>query len=511
MYQDVILRQTRIAASLAVAALAFGASVAGAQDIPKCQGTIVKGAQQYASARIKALQKCEEGRLTGKITTTCAADSKTQDKITKAAQKLQDGIAKSCASVTVGDLGFGNLVNRCTGGLYAGEYCATDAQCPGTCVGGTKNGEWCTSNGNCPSGTCTGNGGPGTCSGTSLCPAFLNDKLGTPCVAPLASAADVGTCLTCTSAQKIDAVIDTFYGTLLPASADKDVLKCQKDIGKRTAKYFDAVEKALSKCQQAVIKAGSGTCPDAKATDSITKAAGKLDAALAKTCVDASKISGGARPSQILGEAPRFGTCAPVDTQTPAGLSAALGCLAGNAASCDVGLSVATPACSTLLCGNGQIDAGETCDDGNTVADSGVGADDICPPDCSVSPCTSPTGTQSVTVQLATSVPLVNALVLVGYDDNKVSIPGVGANPSVLASVTSGVFATSPRDTETALRIDLEDPTLAGVGSGAAATVTFGTCTGTPVTAADFNCIVVSAGDTSFAEVFGATCAVTVP
>jgi hypothetical protein len=41
--------------------------------------------------------------------------------------------------------------------------------------------------------------------------------------------------------------------------------------------------------------------------------------------------------------------------------------------------------------------------------------------------------------------------------------------------------------------------------------VTFTTCTGTPVTAADFNCIVVSAGDTNFAEVFGATCAVTVP
>src|SRR5512143_3810581 len=133
MYQNAILRQTRIAASLAVAAVAFGASVAGAQDIPKCQGTIVKGAQQYASARIKALQKCEEGRLTGKITTTCAADSKTQDKITKAATKLQGGITKACNGVTVSDLGFDNLVPRCVGGERDGELCSTDAQCPGVC------------------------------------------------------------------------------------------------------------------------------------------------------------------------------------------------------------------------------------------------------------------------------------------------------------------------------------------------------------------------------------------
>ena len=45
-----------------------------------------------------------------------------------------------------------------------------------------------------------------------------------------------------------------------------------------------------------------------------------------------AKISGGARPSQILGESPRFGTCAAANTQTPAGLSATLGCLAQNAA-----------------------------------------------------------------------------------------------------------------------------------------------------------------------------------
>jgi len=507
MYQNVIRRQMR-AAVIAVAALALGATVVGA-DTVDCQRAIVKGAQKYASTRIKALQKCEEGRLTGKILTACSADTKTQDKITKAATKLQDGITGKCASVTVADLGFDSLVNRCAGGAYDGQYCSTNGQCPGTCVGGTKNGELCTGVGNCPGGTCPD---AGTCSTATLCPALLNDKLGATCAIPLTSPNDVGTCLTCTSARKIDAVIGTFYGSLLPESTNKGVLKCQKDIGKRTAKLFDAVEKALSKCQDAHIKdpIKTPTCPDAKATDKITKAATKLDDAIAKTCVDAATISSGARPSQILGEAPRFGACPAANTQTAAGLSDTLGCLAQSAAACDVGLSVADPACSTLLCGNGQIDGGETCDDSNTVADSGVGADDICPPDCSVAVC-SPTGTQSVTVQLTTAAPVINALVLVTYDDAKVSIPGVGDSASVIASVTSGVFATSPRDSETALRINLEDPSLTGIGSGAAAEVTFNTCTGTPVTAADFKCIVVSAGDASFAEVFGATCTVTVP
>src|SRR4051794_7018361 len=94
MYQRIIVRQTRIAALLAAVALAFGATIAGAQDIPGCQAAVVKGAQKYASTRVKALQKCEEGRLTGKITTTCATDAKTQDKITKASDKLQADIAK---------------------------------------------------------------------------------------------------------------------------------------------------------------------------------------------------------------------------------------------------------------------------------------------------------------------------------------------------------------------------------------------------------------------------------
>ena len=137
MYQNFIRRQLR-AAAIAVGALALGATVAGA-DTVDCQRAIVKGAQKYASARIKALQKCEEGRLTGKITTACSVDAKTQDKITKADAKLQDGITSKCSSVTVGDLGFDSLVNRCVGGPVRRRLLHhRGASPPGQCVGGTE-------------------------------------------------------------------------------------------------------------------------------------------------------------------------------------------------------------------------------------------------------------------------------------------------------------------------------------------------------------------------------------
>ena len=491
MYQRTNFGQTWFVAAVAAAALAFGASVAGAQDVPKCQRAVVKGAQKYASARMKALQKCEEGRLTGKITTACSADAKTQDKIAKAATKLSDGIAKACTSVTVADLNMDGLVTRCVGGNGNGLRCVDDEDCryaPATT-------------------------GPedGVCTATDECPTFLNGRLpgDDACEIALTSPAAVGDCLACAAAVKVDSVVSSFYTTLNAASEDKDVLKCQKDIGKRTAKYFDAVEKALAKCQDALINGKVASCPDSKANDKIAKSLAKLNDAIAKTCTDGAVISAAAGAGKIWGQASRYGTCGPTGAQTPAGLASNLACLAANAAACDVGLSIGDPACSTALCGNGQIDAGETCDDGNTVQDTGVGGDDVCPSDCNAS--CAVTGSQGVTVGVVTPEPLLNAVVLVSYNDTDVNIGGIGNDAPVIAAVSSGVFATSPRDTDSALRIGLEDPSFTGVSSGAAATVTFNVCSGAAVTAADFGCMVVDAGNTSFESISGVTCSVSVP
>ena len=86
---------SRVAVVLSVAASL--ALVASAHADPlKCQRSILKDSGKFAQARIKALQKCEDGRLKGKVLTTCAADSKTQGSIQKARDKMHAAIGKNC-------------------------------------------------------------------------------------------------------------------------------------------------------------------------------------------------------------------------------------------------------------------------------------------------------------------------------------------------------------------------------------------------------------------------------
>jgi len=490
MHQNSILRQMRFAA-LAAAALAFGATAAGAQDITKCRQAIVKNGQKYASSITKAQQKCEEGRLKGKILTACSADLKTTDKINKAATKLSDGVVKACTGVALVDMGFAAKVTRCVGGNGAGDRCVDTEDCKFAPVAiGPED---------------------GICTPTDECPTFLNGRLpgDDTCEIALSTPASVADCLECAANAKVGSLINTFYASLNAFSADKTVQKCQIDIGKRTAKFFDAIEKSLAKCEDAVLKAGAGTCPDLKATDKIAKSLTKLTGALTKTCASGATISNAAAAGKIFGAAPAFGACGVAGAQTTPGLVNSLSCLAQNAAECDVALSLGSNACSTALCGNAQIDAGETCDDGNTTQDSGSGPADICPSDCSVNTCAN-LGTQSVTISIQAPANLISSLVLLSYDDAKVAIPGINSDPAVLAAVSSLDFATTPRDNETSLRIIFEDPSVVGVAPGVAGTVTFSTCAVGPITAADFGCMVIDAGNPAFENITGATCTVTV-
>jgi cysteine-rich repeat protein len=487
MYRIVLFRQTQAAAVVAAVALALGATGARAQDPTKCRQQIAKNAQKYTSKVTKASQKCEEGRLKGKIMGTCP-DAKATDKINKAASKLSDKIGKACAGVSLVDMGFAGLVNRCVGGDGDGNRCVDDEDCrfapPGI--------------------------GPedGVCTPTDECPTFLNGRLPNDdaCEIALTDAASVASCVQCAVDVKVDTIIDTLYGSLNAASDDKDTFKCQTDIGKRTAKFFDKVEKALAKCEDGVLKDGMGTCPDAKATDKIGKALGKLNEKITDRCSSEAIISNAANPGKIYGTAQRYGGCGVTGTETSAGLASNLACLAQNAAACDVAFGIGDTACSTALCGNGQIDPGEDCDDGNTLADTGLGDADICPPDCTIAACVVD-GTANVTVNITSPEDLINAVVLLTYDDAKVRVPGTGTQPPVLAAVTSGVYATSPRDLDYALRTALNDPSALGVPSGPAFTVAFDTCGAVPTTA-DFGCMVVDAANSGFATITGVTCSV---
>ena len=201
-------------------------------------------------------------------------------------------------------------------------------------------------------------------------------------------------------------------------------------------------------------------------------------------------------------------TCAQNIPDSPAGAAAALECLSRAAAECTNSLGVGASTCNPQ-CGNGKIDAGETCDDGNLLNDSGFGPADICPSDCAIAACT-PTGTQNVTVSFNAPSDLVGLTVVLVYDDNKVSIPGHAGDGNVQGRLSSASFSMTPNDLDYALRNVLLDSTFAGIPAGAAFTVEFDTCGGA-VTAADFGCLVADTSDVNFAPVAGTSCSVSVP
>jgi hypothetical protein len=68
------------------------------------------------------------------------------------------------------------------------------------------------------------------------------------------------------------------------ATAHADPVKCQRSILKESGKFAQGKIKALSKCNESVLKNGSGTCPDGKASEAIAKLTEKLYAGVEKSC-----------------------------------------------------------------------------------------------------------------------------------------------------------------------------------------------------------------------------------
>ena len=128
-------------------------------------------------------------------------------------------------------------------------------------------------------------------------------------------------------------------------------------------------------------------------------------------------------------------------------------------------------------CGDGVPDVlskTETCDDGNTIDDDG------CPSDCCVTPCSlMQDRPYRVRVNFAAKNPnvfLVSMSLALRYEDGVIDVPGTDSAPPVIESVTSDIFAVTPRDFNYLLNLILDDPTLVGYDSGTAATVEFKLC-----------------------------------
>jgi hypothetical protein len=202
-----------------------------------CQQGIIKAAAAFLQAKTRALQKCENGRVKGKITVPCP-DTKTIDAINAAQRKLDDGIAKAC--------------------------CGKDKACTGT-----------------------GDDQPLVDVGWNIgtCPNLENAT----CNNTITNAADISTCLGCIGAVAVDQVMSLYYGSLHSSdpNSDKALNKCQQTIGKSAAIFLIAKSRALQRCWVSVSKGkATGVCPaaDGKAEFAIAKAEAKKINSICKAC-----------------------------------------------------------------------------------------------------------------------------------------------------------------------------------------------------------------------------------
>lgn len=236
-------RSAGIAAAL-IAAFALATTAHAAPDPLKCQQEIVKDLSKYVQAKNKALQKCNEAVVKGKILGPCP-DATAAGKITKADSKLRSGVSKKC----------GGSTKSCTDG---DAISPASISWPATCP-------------NFESGSC-------------------NNLIG--------NCNDISDCLICIGEAAVDQSISLSYDALLPSTPGTDLNKCQVAIGKNASKFLNAKNKALAKCEGGVLKATViGPCPDAlKAVPAINKAESKKIAGICKACGGTDKICGGTGP-----------------------------------------------------------------------------------------------------------------------------------------------------------------------------------------------------------------------
>jgi len=247
----------------AVAATVFIALAAGpaqathlqpplSADAIKCRADVAKAYGKLISTAGKTLASCHKSRDKGKNTVTdCnnyptdATNIDSKGKITKAATKLTDAIAKSCVGQTA---------------LLAADYYMS---CPEPC-------------------------------GTSL---GLNN--------PMTTLTELGTCMSCAGPALIAGLYDAAMGTPTPpVMASKDDAKCHSAIAKGYQKYLDTIVKERQKCQGEEDNLGNTTTtscstqdPKGKIASALTKAGEGID----KSCAAATLANLDSCASDTLG------------------------------------------------------------------------------------------------------------------------------------------------------------------------------------------------------------------
>src|SRR5262249_48791070 len=174
--------------------------------------------------------------------------------------------------------------------------------------------------------------------------------------------------------------------------------------------------------------------------------------------------------------------------------------------------STGTPG-GTPVCGNGTIEPGETCDDGNTMDG------DNCPATCVIHECQSTQSTLDVDVlvQLPAGDTAGVLQVFLRYPDGVVSLPGHGPDAiSVISNFPDDAFTTTINDVDYGVRAIVLGPsglTLGEAPPGRLFTARFTRCQDAPAPAvADFHCILENATTVDNTDITTSTsCSVALP
>ena len=371
-------RFTRFNGLLTVAlGLVLLAAAPAAADPVKCQREIAKRSAKYVQLLAKQLQKCEERVLKGQSAGPCP-DGAIAVKLAKAESKLRASVAKRCG----GD----------------DRTCGTvDDPALGT-IG------W----------------------DIGACPDFEGQG---GCTASLAHCGHVADCVACVDGDAVDQLIGLYFDALA-TSSDSTVLKCQQTIGKEGAKFLHMKSRSLQKCEDEILKGKiPGPCPDSRAASKIARAEQKLVERICKRCGGNDKdcgtggddlspatigfppscpnvtVPGGASCGSPITDLPSLVECVRCVTEFKADCLDALAVpgLKGFPSEC-VGATPTPTATATPLpestatptmtptptatatpnsCGDGVMQLGEDCDDGDDDACPGqCRSDCTCPPPC---------------------------------------------------------------------------------------------------------------------------------
>jgi len=270
-----------------MAAAAIGVEIASPTearaDALACQRAIAKASAAYVQGRTKALARCQDGKVKGRIRPDdpCTGDPTT---------------LRSLESLWVGL--FADINRNCGG---ANRDCGDGDDLPLASSG------W---------------------ADVTTCPDFE----GRGCTNTIATCTDISTCLQCIAGQAVDQAVATYAGEFASDQfgTSSAVNGCQRAINKGASKFIRSRSKILQKCWDARLRGShSNPCPDpgdGRATRSLAKAETRKINTICRSCGGPDRLCNGVgdlSPSAI-GFAASCPAVAPIGAASCAGPVATL-------------------------------------------------------------------------------------------------------------------------------------------------------------------------------------------